>query len=61
MSIPFSSPHSHIGFMWFGHSRVHTGKLSKIQGLLKTNLQFSGTKNLGKIMIEVWKFYFRNA
>ena len=35
--------------------------LSKIQALLKTILQFSRTKNLGKILIKVLKFYFGNA
>ena len=35
--------------------RVHTGKFSKIEGLLKTNLQFSRTKSLGEIMIEIVK------
>ena len=37
------------------------GSLSKIQGLLKTILQVSGTKSLGKILIEVLKFFFKNA
>ena len=32
----------------------------KIQGLLKTILQFSRTKSLGKILIEVLKFFFKN-
>ena len=40
------------------------GSLSKIQtfqGLLKTILQFSRTKSLGKLLIEVLKFFFKNA
>ena len=35
--------------------------LSKIQGLLKTILQFSRIKVYEKILILVLKFYFRNA
>ena len=37
------------------------GTLSKIQGLLKAILQFSRTKSLGKILIQVLKFFFKNA
>ena len=41
------------------------GSLSKIQGLFKDFsrlfLQFSRTKILGKILIEVLKFFFKNA
>ena len=35
------------------------GSLSKIQGLFKTILQFSRTKSLRKILIEVLKFIFK--
>ena len=44
-----------------GKSGFIPGRLSKIQGLLKTYLQFSRTKSLGKILIEVLKFFFKNA
>ena len=37
------------------------GNLCKIQGLLKTLLQFSRTKSLGKILIKVLKFFFKLA
>ena len=37
------------------------GSFSKFQGLLKTILQFSRTKSLGKILIDVLKFLFKNA
>ena len=37
------------------------GSLSKIQGLLKTILPYSRAKSLGKILIEVLKFFFKNA
>ena len=38
--------------------RVRTGGLSKIQGLLKTILQFSRTETLRKILIYTLKLYF---
>ena len=46
-------------------NRVHTGKFEynsrTFQGLLKTILQFSRAKNLGKLLIKVLKFFFKNA
>ena len=35
------------------HQGSYREVLSKIQGLFKTILQFSGTESLGKILIEV--------
>ena len=44
---------------------VHTGKIKlnsrTFQELLETILQFSRTKSLGKILIKVLKFFFKNA
>ena len=37
------------------------GSLSKIQGLLKAIFQFSRTKSIGKILIQVLKFFFKNT
>ena len=37
------------------------GSLSKIQGLLKTILQFSRTKSLGKLLIKVLKILLQKC
>ena len=53
--------------MWKTQCLSHHGKnfpgfilesLSKIQGLIKDILQFSRAKKLGKILIQVLKFFF---
>ena len=44
-----------------GFLQGNLSKIQRLQGLLKTILQFSRTKSLGKLLIKVLKFFFKNA
>ena len=59
-------PHSHLpSCLSLEYTGFIQGSLSKIQGLFKDYSRlfyiFSRTKSLGKILIEVLKFFFKNA